>query len=59
MNATIANTSGESHTAQEDLRSVRIARAPTSTDIPITGEEGGEKIAVVGTEMERKEKKGN
>ena len=61
MNATIVNTSGENHTAQADLRSARIARAPTFTGIPMTGEgeEGEGEIAAVGTEVGKKEKKGN
>ena len=47
--------------AQADLPGVQNARVPISTDILMTGEEGGEEeeTAAVGTGMEMKEKKGN
>ena len=57
MNATIVNTIGENHTAQEDLRSVQIARVQISTDIPTTREEKERETAAVCMEIGAKREK--
>ena len=59
MNATIVNMNGENHTVPADLLFVQNARVPIFTGIPMTGVEGEEETAAVGTEVGKKEKKGN